>query len=80
MAKGTASGVPREAFHPGDVAFPQISAPRARPSPPLFTLRKHSSQIHFIRTAGSGGSCGAGAPAAVQGVIAHETRGRLNRD
>ena len=34
-AEATASGVPREAFHPGDLAFPQISAPRARPSPPV---------------------------------------------
>ena len=30
-AEFTASGVPREAFQPGDLAFPQISAPRARP-------------------------------------------------
>ena len=42
MAEFTASGVNREAFQPGDLAFPQISAPRARPSPPVFTLRKHS--------------------------------------
>ena len=39
----TASGVTREAFQPEDLAFSQISAPRARPSPPVFTLRKHSS-------------------------------------
>ena len=42
-AEGTASGVPQEAFQPGDLAFPQISAPHARPSPPVFTLRKHST-------------------------------------
>ena len=28
MAEGTASGVPREAFQPGDLAFPPISWPR----------------------------------------------------
>ena len=43
MAEGTASGVPREAFQPGDLAFPQISAPARAPRPPVFTLRKHSS-------------------------------------
>ena len=31
----TASGVPQAAFQPGDLAIPQISAPRARPSPPV---------------------------------------------
>ena len=36
MAEGTASGVPREAFQPGDLAFPQISAP-ARAPRPLFS-------------------------------------------
>ena len=40
----TASGVPQEDFQPGDLAFPQISAPPARPSPPVFTLRKHSTR------------------------------------
>ena len=44
MAEGTASGVPREAFHPGDLAFPPISAPRARPIAPGFSpsKQKHS--------------------------------------
>ena len=45
----TALGVPQEAFQPGDLAFPQISAPRARPSPPLFTLRKHSIHVFGVR-------------------------------
>ena len=42
----TASGVPRETFQPGDPAFPPISAPRAPPSPRLFSLqswRNHST-------------------------------------
>ena len=52
-AKFTASGVPQEAFQPGDLAFPQISAPRARPSPPVFTLRKHSCRCR-------GASCAKG--------------------
>ena len=29
-------------FQPGDLAYPQISAPPAPPSPPVFTLGKHS--------------------------------------
>ena len=41
----TASGVPREAFQPEDLAFPQISAPRARRSPPVFTLRNHCPEL-----------------------------------
>ena len=47
-AEGTASGVTREAFQPGDLAFPQISAPRACPSPPVFTLRKHSTRPRVL--------------------------------
>ena len=44
MAEGTASRVPREAFQPGDLAFPPDLCPPARaPRPPVFTLRKHST-------------------------------------
>ena len=36
--------VPREAFQPGDLAFPQISAPPPRaPRRPVFTLRLHTT-------------------------------------
>ena len=40
-AEGTASGVPQEAFQPGDLDFPQISAPARAPRPLFVTLRKH---------------------------------------
>ena len=38
----TASGVPREAFQPGDLAFPQISAP-ALPARPLFAPSRNTA-------------------------------------
>ena len=39
-AEGTASGVPREAFQPGDLAFPpDLCPPRAALAPCFTTLR-----------------------------------------
>ena len=61
MAEGTASGVPREAFQPGDLAFPQISAPRARPSPPVLQPSKGNTPRRREvrkRRRSSAGSCG----------------------
>ena len=37
----TASGVPREPSGPGNLAFPQISAPARPHSPPVSTLPQH---------------------------------------
>ena len=48
MAEGTASGVPREAFWPGDLAFPQISAP-ARAPRPLFSPSGNTLQCFLQR-------------------------------
>ena len=55
----TASGVPREAFQPGDLVFPQISAPRARPSPPVFTLHGNTPVVVWDSVAvdGEEGGC-----------------------
>ena len=67
-AEFTAPGVPQEAFQPGDLAFPQISAPRAPHSPPVFTLRPslfgHSASLGIRRgtapTTGHSGERGRG--------------------
>ena len=52
----TASGVPQEAFQPGDLAFPQIPAPARAPRPLFSPSRKHSSQPR-------GSTVGSGPPA-----------------
>ena len=48
MAEVTASGVPGEAFQPVDLAFAPISAPRARPSPPVFNTLRHTRQRQTV--------------------------------
>ena len=61
------------------------SLPRGAPhSPPLFTLRKHSTSspgdVHFIRTAGSGGELRRRRPRRRSGASSRPKLGRLNRD
>ena len=76
--KARRQGVPRETFQPGNLAFPQISAPPA----PVFTLRgKHSSPRAFLWARawafgldGGGGFRGNAGP--VPGVQTQWTNGR----